>query len=167
MGQEPEITLVPKPQIEPIWGVAANIVQERLYGPGGSETRRGTNKFRARQKVYLYDVFWGMGGENSTYIGRYRGKYNYITCSIPTAFVTNFRAELIYSPTIIYRIVYGYADDPEAIRLTPERAARASRPLDGSDISRQKAETLAINLNAVAERERQLRLERIQRHHES
>ncbi len=167
MSDDSEIILLPKPQIEPIWGVTANIVDGHPYGPDGKEIRKGTRKFNAGQKIYLSDVFWGMGGEMSTYIGRYRCKYAYITCSIRTAYVTNFRVELIYSPTIIHRIVYGDAENPEAIRPTPDYIARSSTPLDGSEESRRKAEELAKNMTAIAEWERQHRLEKIKRHETS
>jgi hypothetical protein len=123
----------PEPRrVEPIWGVVAKVVKERPYGPGGKESRRGTRKFNAGQKVYLWDVFWGMGGEDLTVIGRYRGKYGYITSSLRTAYLTDFRAELIYSPTIIRRIIYGYTDRRSKFN-SPEYIAKSWKPLDGSE----------------------------------
>src|SRR5258706_1406348 len=85
--------------ITPIWGVAANVRKEIQHGPGGKEVRIGTRKFHGGAKVYLYDVFWGMGGLDCSVVGRYRGRHGYITTSLKTVFLTNWHAELIYSPT--------------------------------------------------------------------
>jgi hypothetical protein len=41
--------------VGPIWRPVANIVQERPYGPGGAETRRGTKHFQPGAKVYVTD----------------------------------------------------------------------------------------------------------------
>jgi hypothetical protein len=39
--------------IGPIWAPVANIVEERSYGPGGAEARRGTKHFQPGAKVYV------------------------------------------------------------------------------------------------------------------
>jgi hypothetical protein len=115
-------------KIEPICGVAANIVKERPYGEGGKEIRRGTPKFHAGAKVYIADVFWGMGGESLMAVGRYRGKYKYIACGLRTEWLENFRVELIYSPTVMEHIQG-----------------------DGSPEAKAKAENLAASLTNAAE----------------
>jgi uncharacterized protein (TIGR02996 family) len=88
----------------PIWCVAANAVLERPYGPGGAETRRGTKHFTPGAKVYVFDFFWGMGGEQVTVIGRHRKAGRYITLSMCAAHLANWRAELVYAPAVIRRI---------------------------------------------------------------
>lgn len=45
--------------VESYWTAVANIIDERSYGPGGVETRRGTKHFRPRAKVYVIDWFPG------------------------------------------------------------------------------------------------------------
>ena len=158
MSENPQDSLQEKPSVAPIWAVSAKIVEERPYGPGGRETRRGTNKFNANQKVYLVDVFWGMGGETSTVIERYRGKYKFITLSIQTHFLMHFRAEMVYSPTII-RLFYG-GWDPKT--MTPEVIEKYWLPLDGSEVSHKHAQSAAETMNETADYYRAKRLKRIE-----
>src|SRR3954471_5516170 len=99
MSAQDENLFASSTKLDPIWGVVANIVDERPYGHAGREIRHGTPKFNAGEKVYLWDVYWGMGGIISTVIGRFRGKYDYLTFSVQTAYLTHFRSKLIYSPT--------------------------------------------------------------------
>lgn len=140
--------------VNPIWAVSARIVEERSYGPGGEETKRGTRKFRARQKVYLQDVFWGSGGADVTVIGRHHGKHRFISNVMPTRHLTNFRAELVYSPTIIERIQYGYTPKEKRRTLTQSDIDRHELPLDGSQDSKQKAEKMALWLGTMSRQER-------------
>jgi hypothetical protein len=158
MGEGPQEPLEEKLPVAPIWAVSANIVEERPYGPAGHETRRGTGKFNANQKVYLCDVFWGPGGETSTVIGRYRGKYKFITLSMQTRFLTHFRAELVYSPTII-RLIYG-GWDPKT--MTPEVIEIYWLPLDGSEVSHEHAQSAAETMNKTADHYRAERLKKIE-----
>jgi hypothetical protein len=118
--------------IGPIWSVVANIRKEIPYGPGGKETRNGTRKFHGCAKVYVVDAYWGMGGENVTVIGHYRGK-QYITCVVRTLYLENLRVELVYSPAVINRIV----------------KKRGDLALDDSEKSKEKAEKFAENLRGV------------------
>jgi hypothetical protein len=118
--------------VGPIWSVVANIRSEIPYGPGGKEARNGTRKFHGGAKVYVVDAFWGMGGENVTVIGHYRGK-QYITCVVRNLHLENLRVELVYSPAIISRIV----------------KKMGQYAFDGSEKSKQEAEKLAENLRGV------------------
>jgi len=67
---------------EPAWCVAANVIMERDYGPGGVEKRRGTKHFAPGAKVFVYDFFWGMGGESVTVMGRHRKSHRFIQLSM-------------------------------------------------------------------------------------
>ena len=83
------------------WCIAANIIRERRYGPEGQEIRRGTKQFAPGAKVYIVSFFWGMGGENLTVVGRQRRSHRYITLSMKSKWLVNWRVELLYSPHVI------------------------------------------------------------------
>jgi hypothetical protein len=112
----------------PIWCVAANVRDSIPFSHGAVETRRGTRKFHAGAKVYLASAFWGTGAERVTVVGHYRGK-GYITASIKTRYLTNWRAELVYSPTVFARL--------------KEIPAWHSLQWDGSTESKARAEQMA------------------------
>ena len=63
--------------VEPIWGVVANVVKERPYGPHSQETKRGTLKFNGGAKVYVALVFREHADERLTVVGHYRGRHGY------------------------------------------------------------------------------------------
>lgn len=145
MSEDPQEPLQEeKPSVAPIWAVSAKIIEERPYGPGGRETRRGTGKFNANQKVYICGSFGGMGHITVTVVGRYRGKYKYITLSMSTRFLTRFRVEMVYSPTVI------------------QHMSECRTPDDGSDESRQRAERVAKLLTEVADELRAKKLKHIE-----
>ena len=87
----------------PVWCVVANVRMSIPYGKGYVETRRGTRKFHGGAKVYLAGAYWGTGAERVIVIGHYRGM-GYITCSLDVETLTNWRAELVYSPTVLARL---------------------------------------------------------------
>jgi hypothetical protein len=90
-----------RPEIAPVWCAVANIVMERDYGPRGAEKRSGTKHFSAGAKVYILYHFWGMGGEQVTVVGRHRGSHRYVTMTIASKWLTNWRTQLVYSPHMI------------------------------------------------------------------
>src|SRR5688500_14907210 len=71
-----------KSEAGPVWCVAANVVTEREYGPGGAEKRRGTRHFAPGAKVFVFNFFWGTGGERVTVIGRHRRSHRFIRLSM-------------------------------------------------------------------------------------
>jgi len=85
---------------DPAWCVAANVVMERPYGPGGVEKRRGTKHFAPGAKVYVYGFFWGMGGERVTVMGRHRKTHRFIQLNMNAKHLANWRAELVHSPAV-------------------------------------------------------------------
>jgi len=93
---------------DPAWCVAANIILERSCGPGGVEKRRGTKHFAPGAKVYVYDVFWGMGGQTVSVIGRHRRSKRFIQLHMASKNLANWRTELVYSPTVAKLIRKGY-----------------------------------------------------------
>jgi hypothetical protein len=102
-----------RPEIDPAWCTVANVVMERNYGSGVVEKRPGTKHFPAGSKVYILHHFWGMGGEQVTVIGRHRGSHRYVTMTISSKWLANWRAELVYSPHII-RLIGELGEYPKA-----------------------------------------------------
>jgi hypothetical protein len=112
----------------PVWCVAANVLMERGYGPGGAEKRRGTKHFAPGAKVFVYYFFWGTGGERVTVIGRHRKSHRFIRLTMPAKHLANWRAELVYSPYIAKQVrefgeFAGLPADSEKARLRAEEIA--------------------------------------------
>jgi len=150
-----------KSNVSPIWAVSVKIVEETPSGFAGRETRRGTRKFNANQKVYLWDYTSGNQWPMVDVIGRYRAKHKYINVMVNARYLIHFRAEMLYSPTIIRYLQYGYAT-PETAPLTPERIANSWMPLDGSEASQKKALSVADSMNKRADQHRAELLKRIE-----
>jgi hypothetical protein len=87
----------------PVWCVAANVREDLLIHEENKEPRTSTKPFNAGAKVYLAGAFRGMGSNHVTVVGHFRGK-GYVTSVVNTRYLTNWRAELIYSPTVIARL---------------------------------------------------------------
>lgn len=90
--------------VGPVWCPVANIVPERPYGPGGEEHRRGTKHFPPGAKIYCHAFFWGRGGEDVEVIGRHRGSHRYEKMIVRSAWLTHWRADLVYSPHVIRQL---------------------------------------------------------------
>lgn len=122
----------------PVWCLAANVVAERAYGPGGQERRSGTKHFAPGAKVYLLAFFWGMGGEDVTVIGAHRRSHRLVTMTIRSAWLVNWRVELVYQPAVIQAV----ADHP----YTYLPAGQATIPTDpawmGGSAAKAQAEHL-------------------------
>jgi hypothetical protein len=101
---------------------------ERAYGPGGTEKRRGTKHFAPGAKVYVYDFFWGTAGERVTVMGRHRKSHRFMRISMSARHLTNWRAELVYSPAVA-----------KVIRENSEFGSLDA----GSDRARRRAEEIA------------------------
>jgi hypothetical protein len=131
-----------KEQLGPAWCIVANIIRERPYGPGGQKRRLGTKQFAPGAKVYIVDFFWGMGGESLTIVGRHWRSHRYITLLIRSAWLVNWRVELVYSPSVI-RVLqqhpYTYWPHPQ------ERVATDPQWM-GSPEAKIKAEEIIRNL---------------------
>lgn len=163
-AQDPDSQHISSPQtpsVSPIWAISAKIVEESPSGYAGRKTRRGTRKFNANQKVYLWDYPNGNQWPMVDMVGRYRGKYKYIHTMINARYLFGFRAELIYSPTIIRYIQYGYST-PEKSPLTPEHIDKSWMPLDGSEASQRKALSIAASMNERTDQHRAELLKRIE-----
>jgi hypothetical protein len=94
-----------KDEVRSAWCIAANVVNERPYGEGGLEMRSGTKHFAPGAKVYVVRFFWGMAGETLTVVGRHRKSHRFITLSMPSKWLVNWRVELVFSPRVIKEII--------------------------------------------------------------
>lgn len=129
-------------QPPPAWCIVANIIRERPYGPGGQELRPGTKHFAPGAKVYVVKFFWGMGGESLTVVGRHRRSHRYITLSIQSTWLVNWRVELVYSPYVIQVLQqHPYTYWPYRQRIVTSDTQRM-----GSLEAKAKAEEIIRNL---------------------
>lgn len=87
-----------------VWCIVANVVEERPYGPGGEETRRGLKIFPAGAKLYVPDGFGGMGWETVEVVGRGRGSARYVAARVQTRQLTNWRVKAVYSPAALKQV---------------------------------------------------------------
>jgi hypothetical protein len=131
----------------PVWCITASVVPERPYGPGGAEQRRGLKLFSPGAKVYVADGFAGMGYDTVTVIGRVRRSSRYSIVDVRAERLTNWRVELVYSPTARDRITetrgtnqngaFGLDDsNPESAGYRDGLAAVARRFQDRTDTDR-------------------------------
>lgn len=126
----------------PAWCLAANIIAERPYGPGGRETRAGTKHFAPGAKVYVLDFFWGMGGEDVTVIGHHRRSHQLVTMTIRSRWLVNWRVELVYRPAVIRALAeHPYTYWPEGQTYRPEGIIWM-----GSDAAKAQAEHILAQL---------------------
>lgn len=86
------------------WCLVGNIVQDRPYGEGGQEHKHGTKHFAPGTKVYCLPAQWGDGYESIVVIGHHRGSKEWVTMVINSAWVTNWRAQVVYAPAVLRRI---------------------------------------------------------------
>jgi hypothetical protein len=86
------------------WCLVGNIVDERPYGEGGTETRPGTKHFSGGTKVYCLPAQWGDGYDQIIVIGRHRGSKQFKTMIVSSDWVTNLRAKVVYNPEVLRRI---------------------------------------------------------------
>ena len=122
--------------------IVGNIVEERPYGPGGQERRRGTKHFRAGAKVYCFPPLWGDGYRKVKVIGHHRKSNKLVTMVIDSRWIVNRRAELVYSPSVIRRFE-GRWDGTVKSRMIAERLA-------GSDIAyRSNRDTYIISIGTI------------------
>lgn len=111
-------------QVEPVWCMVGNMVEERAYGVGGGETRRGTAYFAPGTKLYCLPRLHGH--DESSYrleaVGLARKPKQYIQIWVNLAWVTNRRVRMIYEPKIVDKLS-GYWDASEQSRRWAESLA--------------------------------------------
>jgi hypothetical protein len=87
-------------QPEFIWCLIGNIVDEHISG-NDQEIKHGTKHFSANTKVYCFPILWGDGYEKIKVIGRHRKSKRYICIVMPSKFITNWRLQKVYSPSVL------------------------------------------------------------------
>jgi len=97
---------------ESYWTAVGNIIRERPYGPGGTETRSGTKHFAPRAKVYIIDWYPGMC-QRIIVVGLHRKSKRFITLSIDVRLVENLRPKVCYDPTVIAKFKEHYSPKPD------------------------------------------------------
>jgi hypothetical protein len=136
----------------PVWSMTANVVDQRPYGLGGKQVRRGVKLFASGAKVFIAGGFAGMDHKTVTVIGRTRHARGYAVVHLPREYLTRWRVELIYSPAAVRRIDevrHGSAGGFGLRHLDPAAAAY-----------HDALTALAQTFNRRAEKDRQLRLAR-------
>ena len=93
---------------ESILVIRASVVQVRLYGEGGLETRKGTKHFRPGAKVYVIDAHWGMC-DAVTVIGHHRASGRFTKLDMSVKHLENFRLDRAYSPNVISLVKQHYS----------------------------------------------------------
>jgi hypothetical protein len=94
-------------QRESQWCLVGNIVAERPSGETGKEIKRGTKHFSPGTKIYAFPAQWGDGYDNIIVVGRHRGSKRFVTMVIKSDWVTNWRAQVVYSPEVLRRLQEG------------------------------------------------------------
>ena len=90
---------------ESTWCLIGNIVAERPFGPGGVQTKRGTKHFAPGTKVYCLPPQWGDGFRQIRVLGKHRGQKGGLEeMVVSAAWVTDWRAKVVYSPDTVRRL---------------------------------------------------------------
>lgn len=113
-------------EVKPIWCVVGNVVDVRTHGPGGLTRSPGTAHFAPGTKLYCFPPLWGDGYTDIKVVGRHRGSRRYVTMVVRSAWLRSWRAQLVYSPTLIDLL---------------------SEQWNGSEDARKRAEDLAEGMN--------------------
>lgn len=82
------------------WAITANIKKEIPFGPGGKETKIGTNHFKGGAKVYIIGAYFGMC-EDIIAVGQQRKTGKYVRCVIRVNNIENMRVKQLYSKSIL------------------------------------------------------------------
>ena len=116
-------------EVGPVWCPVANMNSERSYGPGGSETRRGSRHFAAGAKLYVRQIVGQHTPPQLEVIGRHRASHRYVTMIVSANWLINWRAELIYSPRVILDLWPQWNGSP-ASKKAAEKWARSFSELN-------------------------------------
>jgi hypothetical protein len=98
-------------RIDRVLVLAGNIKEERPYGPGGEETRRGTRQLRAGAKVYLSQLkgSWAVLHSNDSLesirvVGQHRLSRCWIECWVRVTDVHQRRLQVLCQPGALRRL---------------------------------------------------------------
>lgn len=126
--------------VGPVWCPVATMRTERPYGPGGQEVKRGNKHFKPGAKLYLIEVMsWLERGAKRDVqvevVGRHRGSHRYVTMVVSASWLTNWRAELVYSPHVIGELWPTWDGTPAAKGQAQEMVDLMRARCDGPTIA--------------------------------
>lgn len=76
--------------------------------------RKSSRSFAAGQKLYVYDVHWGMG-EKALVVGRFRRKQRWIRGHCPLENLDDFRPKIVQHPQVINALRHQAGGGPQRI----------------------------------------------------
>lgn len=88
---------------QPRWCLVGNVVAQRLHGEDG-ELRQGAKQFPGGTKVYYASAYWGMGAESVTVLGLSRRPRRWITTTVRSSLIENWRAKLVFAPRVLQEL---------------------------------------------------------------
>ena len=91
-------------KVQPIWCLTGNISKNRKYGVGGNIIKSGTKHFAPNTKVYCFPALWGDGYLKIKVISRHRGSHEYVEMIVDSAWIENWRVQLVYSHLVISKL---------------------------------------------------------------
>lgn len=85
--------------LEPLWMLAANVVEWRRRGEGGQGQRPGTKTFKGGAKVYVHE--FRDGRDVCMVVGRPRTARRYVEGYVHTRHLHTFRPKLVRGPAVL------------------------------------------------------------------
>jgi hypothetical protein len=119
-GQRLMITNVDR-QAEPVWCVVAKVSDLVTFAEDG-EIPSGTKHFPAGARVYCFPPQPGVGYENIKVIGRHRGSIQFAEMVLPSKWLVDCRAKLVYGPYLLDRLSGHWDGSDESRKLARELA---------------------------------------------
>lgn len=122
-------------EVESIWCLVGNIIDEHYYGED-KEIRRGTKHFSPGTKVYCFPAQWGDGFEKIMVIGRPRKSKRFITVILNSKLITNWRIQRVYTPFVKKKMLEnrGWDDSDQSkeiieqmLKWLPERTEKIDK----------------------------------------
>lgn len=124
--------------VGPVWCPVANMTAQRPYGPGGAEIKHGSKHFAAGAKLYYRSGFWGNAAEQVEVAGHHRASHRYVTMVVSSAWLENWRVELVYSPHVISELWPRWSgsarskqDAQDVVDIMRGRVANSGSPAEG------------------------------------
>lgn len=115
-------------QTQPRWCLVGNVVAQRLHGEDG-ELRRGARLFPGGTKVYYRSAYWGMGAESVTVLGLSRRPRRWITTTMRSSLIENWRAQVVYTPRVLQELqdddIHGDKSEAHALAQVMNRISAA------------------------------------------
>lgn len=116
----------------PQWCVVANVRKVIHYGPNqGDWTQIGTKHLSPGTKIYVRGANWDAEFTKISVVGKHRGTSRLTLIVIRPSWLTNYRAQVVYSPRVLRKLRERRFPGPTS-----------EFPVDASEDSKAKAEYL-------------------------